>query len=60
MSSPGYPLQKEDFHKCQRLLESIEQDPMCEPFLKPVEWEGKYLLIILKILTLVLGLLDYP
>ena len=41
MSSPGYPLQKEDYHKCQRLLETIEQDPMCEPFLKPVEWEGK-------------------
>ena len=41
MSSPGYPLQKEDHHKCKTLLETIEKDPMCEPFLHPVEWECK-------------------
>ena len=60
MSSPGYPLQKEDYHKCQRLLETIEQDPMCEPFLKPVEWEGKLQFIKHSLFCIVLGLLDYP
>ena len=42
MTTAGYPLQKEDFPKCQKLLESIEADPMCEPFLMPVPWEGKF------------------
>ena len=42
MSASSFPLTKDDHHKCHKLLESIEQDPMCEPFLKPVEWERKF------------------
>ena len=41
MNAPGYPLTKEDFPKSVKLLESIEADPGCEPFLMPVQWEGK-------------------
>ena len=47
MNAPGYPLNKEDYHKCTKLVESIEADPGCDPFLMPVQWEE-------------LGLLDYP
>ena len=38
---------KEDYPKCTKLLENIEADPGCDPFLLPVEWEA-------------LGLFDYP
>jgi hypothetical protein len=43
----GYPLHKDDFTKCVKLLESVEADPGCEPFLFPVQWQE-------------LQLLDYP
>ena len=42
MNSTGYPLVKEDYHKSQKLIESIEADPNCEPFLIPVGWQGKF------------------
>jgi hypothetical protein len=34
-------LTKEDYLKCSKLLESIESDPGCEPFMFPVDWESK-------------------
>jgi len=37
----GFPLHKEDYTKCVKLLETIEADPGCEPFLFPVQWQGK-------------------
>lgn len=43
----GCSLKKEDHPKCLKLIESIEADPGCEPFLLPVEWEA-------------LKLFDYP
>ena len=60
MNSAGYPLIKEDYHKSQKLIESIEADPNCEPFLVPVEWQCKFFIILNHLLFLVLGLLDYP
>ena len=39
--SAGCPLSSDEYPKCQKLLEGIEADPGCEPFLMPVAWEGK-------------------
>lgn len=38
------------------MIESIETDHNAEPFLEPVMWQGKILLIY----CIELGLLDYP
>ena len=59
----SYPLTKDDYPKCQKLLENVGMDPNCEPFLTPVEWERKYYSISFSHTSLVLlelGLLDYP
>ena len=53
------PLSKEDYPKLQKLLEAIGMDPMCEPFLFPVQWQGKWISIY-SYVYVELGLLDYP
>ena len=45
--NPGVPLTKGDYHKCIKLVETIELDPGADPFKEPVPWEA-------------LKLFDYP
>jgi hypothetical protein len=40
-SQSKYQIKKEDIPKIKTLIESIEADPNAEPFLMPVQWEGK-------------------
>ena len=37
-----WPLKKEGYSQVKGLIESIENDRNAEPFMAPVEWEGKY------------------
>ena len=41
-SSNDQPLKKESYSQVKSLIESIENDRNAEPFMAPVEWEGKY------------------
>ena len=50
-AAAGVMLRKEDHIKCSKLLETIEADPNCEPFLLPVEWEALKLFDYPKVVT---------
>ena len=47
----GVPLRKEEYPWCTKLLESIEADPNCDPFLLPVQWEALQLFDYPKVVT---------
>ena len=50
-SGTGVPLRKEEYAKCTKLLENIEADPSCDPFLLPVAWEALKLYDYPKVVT---------
>ena len=61
--STDWPLKKEGYSQVKSLIDSIENDRNAEPFMAPVEWEGKYPRTSVSVLTNIaieMGLLDYP
>lgn len=38
----GKVLKKDDHQKVKDMMKSIEDEPNCEPFLEPVQWQGTF------------------
>ena len=50
-AAPGVALRKDEYAKCTKLLENIEADQCCDPFLLPVDWEALKLYDYPKVVT---------